>query len=136
MGDFFSQNVHVARIGHKCGSCHRGILPGIRYTAYSGMSEGDFWTTKHCPECAAGYAAYEAYMNDRTRKGWKYTCSDEWLCFDEFAYEVREWLDYFDLSEIEADTNLKAMIAAMPSVTTWFAQRQQRELADAKEDGK
>lgn len=130
---FHSEQIRVARKAHKCDGCGGGIAPGEKYTACSGMFEGYFYAAKHCPCCRTGYDAYAAYVNDTSRKGWRPTGSDDWLPWDGFASEVRDWLDYFFTAEIDADKNLTALVASSTALVAWMEKRRQRDLENQSE---
>lgn len=128
---FWTKKQPVAKKPHRCDSCGKGIAIGEKYTARSGMFEGGFFSAKHCPSCATGYEAYSAYMNDTTRPNYRHACSDEWLSFDAFDQEAIDWIDWFSVAEIEADRNLRAMVAAMPRLIKWVEVMRQKEKENA-----
>lgn len=131
MCEFQSERTHKARTEKKCCSCGTKISKGESYTRYSGMYEGDFYSVRHCDVCARGYKAYAAYLMDRTRKDWKYPCSDSWMSYNEFESELTEWLDWFDTKDIEEDKNLSELVKIMPSATKWFETRKEKERDEA-----
>lgn len=51
----FSFSNPIARKSHRCMACSEKITPGSQYEVISGLSDGDFVTTKRCARCVAIY---------------------------------------------------------------------------------
>lgn len=50
-GAVLSQAIRTAAKKHDCTECQRTIEKGEKYEVYNGVFDGDFFTSKTCPDC-------------------------------------------------------------------------------------
>ena len=65
----------TARKRHRCGVCHRVVMPGEEYWRQAGF-DGTAWTNKTCAHCERVIPAYLAAMGDHE---WEPECLVEWV---------------------------------------------------------